>query len=49
MTTAETIPFLSEETLAGLGIATGDIIESIEAFIRGGVQDTVWASPYQRP
>lgn len=45
MTIAETIPYLSEETLAGLGIATGDVIESIEALIRGGVQDTVWAAP----
>ncbi len=45
MKTAETIPYLSEETLAGLGITTGDVIESIEALIRGSAQDTVWSAP----
>lgn len=45
MNTAATIPFLSEETLAGLGITTSDAIESIEAVIRGRARDTVWSAP----
>jgi ornithine cyclodeaminase/alanine dehydrogenase len=45
MNTAETIPYLSEETLEGLGITTGDVIESIEALIRGSARDTVWSAP----
>lgn len=45
MKTAENIPYLSEETLAGLGITTGDVIESIEALIRGSARDTVWSAP----
>ena len=45
MTTAQNIPYLSEETLAGLGITTGDVIESIEALIRGSAQDRVWSAP----
>src|SRR5262245_22040386 len=45
MNTAATIPFLSEETLAGLGITTDDVIESIEAVIRGSAKDTVWSAP----
>jgi len=45
MNTAQDIPYLSEETLAGLGIAIGDVIDSIEALIRGSAQDTVWSAP----
>jgi len=45
MSTAETIPYLSDETLAGLGITTADVIESIEAAIRGSARDTVWSAP----
>jgi ornithine cyclodeaminase/alanine dehydrogenase len=45
MNAAEKIPYLSEETLAGLGITTGDVIESIEALIRGAAQGTVWSAP----
>lgn len=45
MNTAETIPYLSEATLAGLGITTDDVIESIESLIRGSAQDTVWNAP----
>src|SRR5262249_38293535 len=45
MNTVTTIPFLSEETLAGLGITTGDVIEIIEALIRGRAQNTVWSAP----
>ena len=36
MSTLETIPYLSEATLSGLGISTDDVIESIEGLIRGG-------------
>ena len=45
MTMTDSIPYLSEETLAGLGIATFDVIESIEALIWGGAEDTVWSAP----
>jgi ornithine cyclodeaminase/alanine dehydrogenase-like protein (mu-crystallin family) len=45
MKTATNIPYLSQETLAGLGITTNDVIESIEALIRGSAQDTVWNAP----
>lgn len=45
MTTPETIPYLSETTLAGLGITTADVVESIEAAIRGADAGTVWAAP----
>ena len=45
MKTAENIPYLSGDTLAGLGITTGDVIGSIEALIRGIAQGTVWNAP----
>src|SRR5262245_10116514 len=45
MNNAENIPYLSTETLGGLGITTDDAIESIEAVIRGSVQGTVWSAP----
>jgi ornithine cyclodeaminase/alanine dehydrogenase len=45
MSTAENIPYLSEESLAGLGITTDDVIERIEALIRGSAQGTVWSAP----
>lgn len=45
MTTAPTIPYLSKEALAGLGIATGDVVDSIEALIRGSACGTVWNAP----
>lgn len=45
MTTADNIPYLSEQTLAGLGITTVDVIESIEALIRGGAEGSVWSAP----
>lgn len=45
MTAPETIPYLSEETLAGLDITTGDVIETIESFIAGGARSTVWSAP----
>ena len=45
MGTSESIPFLSESTLAGLGITTADVIESIERLIRGSAEGTVWSAP----
>ena len=45
MNRAENIPYLSGDTLAGLGIRTGDVIDSIEALIRGIAQGTVWNAP----
>lgn len=39
------IPYLSEETLDGLGISTADVIDSIEAAIRGADGGTVRAAP----
>ena len=44
MNTAENIPYLSESTLEGLGITTGDVIESIETLVRGIAEDTVWSA-----
>ena len=41
MKKAEKIPYLSGDTLAGLGITTVDVIESIEALIRGIAQGTL--------
>jgi ornithine cyclodeaminase/alanine dehydrogenase len=45
MNAAENIPYLSTKTLEGLGITTNDVIESIEAVIRGSAKDTVWSAP----
>ena len=45
MNIAPTIPYLSEATLAGLGITTGDVIGSIEALIAGSAHGTVWSAP----
>lgn len=45
MATTDNIPFLSEETLIGLGITTDEVIDSIETLIRGGACDTVWSAP----
>jgi len=39
------IPYLSEETLARLGITTDEVIASIEAVIRGMEQKTAWSAP----
>jgi ornithine cyclodeaminase/alanine dehydrogenase len=41
----ENIPYLSEEALAGLGITTGEVIESIESMIAGSAQSSVWSAP----
>lgn len=45
MATVDTIPYLSEEALGGLGITTSEIIESIESLIAGSAQSTVWSAP----
>lgn len=45
MNGADSIPYLSEETLAGLGIGTDEVIESIEALIIGSSRSTVWNAP----
>ena len=45
MTTHETIPYLSEETLEGLQLSTQEVIESIEALIVGSEAGTVWSAP----
>lgn len=44
MQAAQNIPYLSEQTLSGLGITTGNVIESIEALIRGAALGTVWSA-----
>ncbi|MEO3427334.1 hypothetical protein AAFN88_00655 [Pelagibius sp. CAU 1746] len=41
----ENIPYLSEEALAGLGITTGEVIESIETMIAGSARASVWSAP----
>lgn len=45
MTTPETIPYLSEETLEGLQLTTHEVIESIEALIAGCAAGSVWNAP----
>jgi ornithine cyclodeaminase/alanine dehydrogenase-like protein (mu-crystallin family) len=45
MTTPETIPYLSQETLEGLQLTTHEVIESIEALIAGGAAGSVWNAP----
>jgi ornithine cyclodeaminase/alanine dehydrogenase len=41
----KTIPYLDEETLAGLAIGTSDVIDSIEALILGQSRGSVWSAP----
>jgi ornithine cyclodeaminase/alanine dehydrogenase-like protein (mu-crystallin family) len=45
MTTNNSIPYLSEEALVGLGITTSEVIEVIEAMIGGCEKGTVWSAP----
>jgi ornithine cyclodeaminase/alanine dehydrogenase len=45
MNTNKTIPYLSEEMLAGLDISTADVIQSIEALIVGCEKKSVWSAP----
>ncbi|MCP4335535.1 MAG: ornithine cyclodeaminase family protein [Gammaproteobacteria bacterium] len=45
MTTLETIPYLSEETLEGLQLTTHEVIKSIEALIVGCAEGSAWSAP----
>lgn len=45
MNNSDTIPYLSEDVLAGLNITTGEVIESIESLILGSAKSTVWSAP----
>jgi len=45
MKTKNNIPYLSREILAGLGITTGDVVESIEKLITASAEGTVWSAP----
>jgi ornithine cyclodeaminase/alanine dehydrogenase-like protein (mu-crystallin family) len=45
MTSNDQIPYLSEATLARLGLTTHDVIDCIEAAIIGCEQGTVWSAP----
>lgn len=45
MSTVGNIPYLSEQALAGLGITTSEIVESIEKLIQGSAQSSVWSAP----
>lgn len=45
MTINETIPFLSEKQLSGLGITTFEVIDSIEALISSFENQTAWSAP----
>jgi ornithine cyclodeaminase/alanine dehydrogenase-like protein (mu-crystallin family) len=45
MTINETIPFLSEAQLSGLGITTLEVIDSIEALISSFEDQTAWSAP----
>ncbi len=45
MTANPTIPYLSQDVLAGLGITTSEVVDVIEAFIIGKSKGTVWSAP----
>jgi ornithine cyclodeaminase/alanine dehydrogenase-like protein (mu-crystallin family) len=45
MTTNNSIPYLSEDALIGLGITTSEVIECIEAMIGGCEEGSVWSAP----
>lgn len=45
MSVVGNIPYLSEQALAGLGITTSEIVESIENVIEGSAQSSVWSAP----
>jgi ornithine cyclodeaminase/alanine dehydrogenase len=45
MNTTASIPFLSADDLEVLDISTDEIIDRIEAMIRGSEQGTVWSAP----
>lgn len=45
MSAPQSIPHLSEDVLSGLGISTSEVIESIEALIKGSADGSVWSAP----
>ncbi|MEM7216152.1 MAG: ornithine cyclodeaminase family protein [Pseudomonadota bacterium] len=45
MSTNATIPYLSDNVLSNLGITTADVISTIESFIAGSANGTVWSAP----
>ncbi len=45
MTNSQNIPYLSKDTLEGLGISTNDVVESITKLIHGDAKGTVWSAP----
>jgi ornithine cyclodeaminase/alanine dehydrogenase len=45
MSAGETIPYLSEDALAGLSITTAEVVESIEALVSGSARGTVRSAP----
>jgi len=45
MTEAASIPYISEQELAGLGITTGEVIDSIESLIFRFEDQTAWSAP----
>jgi ornithine cyclodeaminase/alanine dehydrogenase len=45
MSADSNIPYLSEDALAGLGVTTSEVVESIESLIRGSARGTVWSAP----
>ena len=45
MAANQSIPYLSEEQLSGLGISTGEIIDSIESLIASAENKTAWSAP----
>lgn len=45
MSPIESIPFLSEAKLSGLGITTSEVIQSIETLILGLENQTAWSAP----
>lgn len=45
MTTDESIPYLSEQHLSGLGITTREVVDSIESLIASAENRTAWSAP----
>ncbi len=45
MSTNLIIPYLSEDNLKNLGITTDEVVQSIESFIAGSAENSVWNAP----
>lgn len=45
MSAVDSIPYLSEQALAELGITTSEIVASIEELISGSARSVVWSAP----